>query len=410
MQLVNVSELQIGQTIAADVSNSRGQVILAAGTVVGRLHPTLLKAWAITAVPVVDSPAEGAANSTATPSEGDDSECLTDRQEHPALVALATVANKVAEKTGNTLVTRFNGALGNKMGSREFGKPPGPPISPETIAGKAGNLASLPSVYTRLEKTINNPSSSAADITRILCHDQGLTARLLRIANSAFYGFPRKVEGLEEAVRIIGTRQLQDLVLATVVLTQFKGIDARHVGMRSFWRHSLACGIAARSLATLRHEGNTERFFVAGLLHDIGSLVLYQQVAERSQLALERHRNSAVSLEEAERATVGCDHGAVGAAIMSLWKLPETFKDAAASHHGSAHRPHTPGTAVVHLADLLVLALGLGSNGEVRLPRFSADAWKTMGLPEDCFGQVADDVTSRLEEAERMFVGDDIAA
>ena len=268
----------------------------------------------------------------------------------------------------------------------------------------------MPSVYSRLEKTISNPSSSAADITKILRNDQGLIARLLRIANSAFYGFPRRVEGLEEAVRIIGTRQLHDLVLATVVLTQFQGVDAHLVTMRSFWRHSLACGIAARSFATLRRESNTERFFVAGLLHDIGSLVLYQLLPDRSQAALERHRNTTLSLEDAERATIGCDHGAVGSAIMSLWRLPEFFKDVAASHHYPGHRRHTTGTAVVHVADLLALSLGLGSNGEVRLPRFSEEAWNLMGLAPECLDQVAEEVVSHIEEAEKMFVGDDVPA
>ncbi len=411
MQLVNVNELQIGQTIAADVSNANGQVILAAGTVICRLHATLLKAWAITRVPVQDgpTPGPGATILAGAPSEPEGFESIANRQDHPALVALATVATQVAEKTGASPVMLLNGNL-SVASFRETAKPSGPPISPETIAAKAGNLASLPSVYSRLEKTINNPSSSAADITKILRNDPGLIARLLRIANSAFYGFPRKVEGLEEAVRIIGTRQLQDLVLATVVLTQFKGVNARLVDMRSFWRHSLACGIAARSFAKLRRETNTERFFVAGLLHDIGSLVLYQQVPERAQTALERHRSTAIALEDAERSSIGCDHGAVGAAIMSLWKLPEFFRDTAAGHHNSGYRARTAGTAVIHLADLLALALGLGNNGEIRLPRFSADAWRLVGLEPDCIELVASEVVSHLAEAERMFVSDELAA
>jgi hypothetical protein len=93
---------------------------------------------------------------------------------------------------------------------------------------------------------------------------------------------------------------------------------------------------------------------------------------------------------------------------MSLWKLPEFFKDAAASHHSPGHRQHTTGTAVVHISDLLVMALGLGSNGEVRLPHFSDAAWKLIGLAPDCLGQVAEEVVSHIEEAEQMFVGDEI--
>jgi HD-like signal output (HDOD) protein len=407
--LIPASELRLGQTIVEDVSNVHGQVVLTAGTVVARLHTSLLRAWGIKSVAVADeAPGNSALAAPASPAPAA-GEPPVARDEHPVLLALTTAAARFAEKLGTTPAKPFI-ITPTKPAPRLAGKPTGPPLSPDTIAAKAGNLASLPSVYTRLEKIINNPSSSAADITKILQHDQALTARLLRIGNSAFYGFPRRVEGLEEAVRIIGTRQLQDLVLATVVLTQFKGVDARLVSMRSFWRHSLACGIAARALAALRRESNTERFFVAGLMHDIGSLVLYQQLPERSQAALERHRNTPLPLEEAERAAIGCDHGAVGAAIMSLWKLPEFFKDVSASHHSQGHRQYTAGLAMVHIADLLALALGLGSNGEVRLPRFSEDAWKATGLAPDCLERVAEEVVSKIEEAEQMFVGDDLPA
>lgn len=407
MPLVKVSELQVGQRIATDVSNGCGQIILPAGTIVSRLHSTLLKAWAVSAVTVEAGPEAGQPEVASEPSEPDGDEAS--QPAHPAWVAITTVASRVAGKAA-CLPMRWGEGKAGKPAGPEGGKPVGPSISAETIAAKAGNLASLPTIYARLERTINDPSSSAADITKILRNDQGLTARLLRIGNSAFYGLPRKVERLEEAVRIIGTRQLQDLVLGTVVLNQFKGLDAQLVSMRAFWRHSLACGIAARALAALRRERNTERFFVAGLLHDIGSLVLYQHVPERAQAALSRHCSAGVALEDAERAVIGCDHGAVGAAMMSLWKLPEFFKDTAASHHSSGHRPHTTGTAVVHLADTLVLALGLGSNGEARLPRFSADAWNLVGLETDCLEGVARTVMSRIEEAEAMFMDAEAAA
>jgi putative nucleotidyltransferase with HDIG domain len=285
--------------------------------------------------------------------------------------------------------------------------PLGPPISAETIVARVGTLASLPNIYFQVDKAINHPASSIAGIGTILSYDQALCARLLRIANSAFYGFSRRVEGIEDAVRIIGTRQLHDLVLATVVLSQFKGVDSQFVSMKSFWRHSLACSIAARSMARLRRESNVERFFVAGLLHDIGSLALYQLMPERSQLALERHRDGDKPLEEAERWVFGCDHAAVGAALMTSWTLPPFFRDSTANHHSAGSRGHTPATATVHLADLLVQTLDLGSNGEQRLSRLGPDAREKVGLPPGTLHLVADEVLSLLGEIEELFLGDE---
>jgi putative nucleotidyltransferase with HDIG domain len=284
--------------------------------------------------------------------------------------------------------------------------PLGPPISPETIVSRVGTLASLPNIYFHVDKAINHPASSTAAIGTILSYDQALCARLLRIANSAFYGFSRRVEGIEDAVRIIGTRQLHDLVLATVVLSHFKGIDSQLVSMKSFWKHSLACSIAARSIARLRREPNAERFFVAGLLHDIGSLAMYQMLPERSQLALERHRDGDKPLEETERAIFGCDHAAVGAALMTSWTLPPFFRDATANHHSAGPRGHTPATAVIHLADLLVQSLDLGSNGELRLSRICPDAWEQVGLKPGGLEIVADEVLALLGEVQTLFLGD----
>jgi len=321
---------------------------------------------------------------------------------NPTFVELFSIAERLAPRIGKPAPT-IAMTPAKPLPARN---PLGPPISPETIVARVGTLASLPNIYFQVDKAINHPSSSTSRIGTILSYDQALCARLLRIANSAFYGFARRIDGIEDAVRIIGTRQLHDLVLATVVLSQFKGIDSNLVSMRSFWRHSLACSIASRCLARLRRESNIERFFVAGLLHDIGSLAMYQLLPERAQLALERHGNGDKTLEETERAVFGCDHAAVGAALMTSWTLPPFFRDAIANHHSAGPRGHTPATAIVHIADLLVQTLDLGSNGEQRLSRISPEVRERAGIPAGTLTVVADEVIATLTDIERAFLGD----
>ncbi len=409
MRLLKVQEFAPGLTVANDVVNMHGQVILPAGTVLNPRHSTLLKAWAIGEIPVEDeagsSPDPEPASGEAAPASDPELVVSSEENIHPALTELATVVARLQPKNPPVPASQAGPSSSKTAGpGRKSQRPSWAPVSAETVAGRARTLVSLPTIYFHVDRAINHPSSSSADIANVLRSDQGLSARLLRIANSAFYGFPRRVESVDQAVRIIGTRQLHDLVLATVVLTQFRGVDARLVDMTSFWQHSFACGIAARAFAALRRESNAERFFVAGLLHDIGSLVLYQELPERAQAALLEHQHSQTALDEVERSVIGCDHGQVGAALMTLWKLPEFYREVAANHHGGSCRTSSVGAAVVHIADLLVTALTLGTNGESFLPRFCAEAWDLVGQPPSVLGQVAEEVLSLLQEAMSLFM------
>jgi putative nucleotidyltransferase with HDIG domain len=404
MHLVKVQEIVPGQTVASDVANIHGQVILPAWTVMEARHRTLLKAWGVVEISIADDAAiPPTAGPSSTPQTDADLSLTPQEGLHPALVELAAVAARLGRKSASADERRPPPSTAAPFDRKSY-RPPWPPVSAETVAGHAKTLVSLPTIFFQIERAINHPSSSSADIAKALHTDQGLSARLLRIANSAFYGFPQRVESVDQAIRIIGTRQLHDLVLATVVLTQFRGVDAKLVTMKSFWQHSFACGIAARSLATLRRENNIEHFFVAGLLHDIGSLVLYQEFPQRAAVALEMHRRDSAALDEVERAVIGCDHGQVGAALMTSWKLPESYREVAANHHNPAGcRSPSVGTAVVHIADILVSALALGGNGETGLPRFCAEAWDLVALSPPDLGRVAEEVLTLLEETLRLF-------
>lgn len=411
MRTVKVSELAIGQTVAADVSNVHQQVIMPAGTVIDEHRRGVLKAWGIQEVSVRDS--TGSESPTSSVSESPEAKnrilALGDDagRPHPALLELALAVSRAEPGLGGLVMDaapplppQNESVSRTKLGS----------LSVEALVASARVLPSLPSVYFQVDRVINHPSSSVSDIGAVLGNDQALCARLLRIANSAFYGFPQKIEGVSEAVRIMGTRQLRDLVLATVVLMQFKGLDPRLVNMTSFWRHGLASGIAARAIASLRRESNTERFFVAGLLHDIGSLLLYQAQPALSQAAIERHRATDLSLEAAERVVIGCHHGAVGAALMAGWKLPHFYQEVAAGHHATDARSLTPASAVIWLADFLVMALRLGSNGEARPAKFNPGIWELVGIAPSALEKVVDDLARLVGETQRMFFGEEAAA
>ena len=148
-------------------------------------------------------------------------------------------------------------------------------------------LASLPAVVMRAMELLNNPHTSASDIGAVVSQDPALSARLLKIVNSSFYGFPSRIDTISRAITIVGTLELTDLILGSSAISVFDRLPNELINMQKFWEHSLYAGVVARILARQLRAPNTERCFVMGLLHDIGSLVLYHQQPDKSRQALE---------------------------------------------------------------------------------------------------------------------------
>ncbi len=258
-------------------------------------------------------------------------------------------------------------------------------------------LSSLPLILVQLNEVINNPYSSIVDIGKIISEDQGLTARLLRLANSPFYSYPSKVETITQAITIIGTQQVLDLVLATSVMQQFKGIPGAVITMESFWHHSIACGTTARILAVYQREVNAERFFVAGILHDIGRLIMCTKIPETAREMLTRCHNSGELVHKVEKEVLGFDHADVGEVLLKEWKLPPSLVEMVASHHKPLRSKHFAAeTSVVHVADIIAHALQLGSSGEPLVPPLDANAWERIEVAPGM-------LSSALDETERQF-------
>ena len=279
--------------------------------------------------------------------------------------------------------------------------------SPRDLLKGYVEVSSLPTIHLRLEEAINNPKKSMSDIAKVIREDPGLTARLLRIVNSAFYNFPSKVETISQAVTIVGTQQLSALALATSVMKMFKGIQSNLVSMDSFWRHSIACGLAARVLATMRRDNNAERFFVAGMLHDIGRLILYTKLTDRSQEILHHARNAPMLLYEAEREALGFNHAVVGGLLLQTWKLPTSLEEIVMYHHNPTSATRFPmETAIVHISDIIVHAMDLGSSGETYIPPLDPSAWEKLGLHPSVLGSVEEQVDRQYHDALQTMMAD----
>lgn len=274
-------------------------------------------------------------------------------------------------------------------------------INMESLINGSLALASLPEVVMRAVDLINDPNSSAAQIGAIIAEDPGLTARLLKIVNSPFYGFPSRIDTVSRAITVIGTVELLDLILATSVVKTFRGIPTELVDMNAFWEHCLFTAVLARTLAMRQRAVNTERYFIAGLLHDIGALVLYKQAPEIARQALQQARDQQQALHEAEQTLLGFHHGDVGANLLEAWHLPQTLIEVARFHHtpDEAKRLSLE-TYTVHLADLISCTRQDPCH-EAQHENASqlAAAWTLVGLPPRIVDSVLKEAEAQFEDA-----------
>ena len=272
-------------------------------------------------------------------------------------------------------------------------------------------LVSLPEVVMRTVDLINNPDTSAAEIGQVISEDPGLTARLLKIVNSPFYGFPSRIDTVSRAITVIGTLELLDLILATSVVKAFRGISTELVDMDRFWEHSLYAGLIARILAGRMRAPNTERYFIAGLLHDIGSLAMYRQMPDMAARALRRAQNESKPLHEIELEMIGFDHGEVGGELMRSWRLPDALSVPIHFHHlPLAAQEHQLETAVVHLADAIACAMHAPASDTTHIPPMESGAWDLTGLPVAVMADVIEEAATQFEDARAVILAKASAA
>ncbi len=280
-----------------------------------------------------------------------------------------------------------------------------PPGVTQLISGIPSSLGSYAPVLEEIEALLESPECSLVTIGETIEKEPDLTARLLRLSNSSFYGFSSRLSTVTEAISLIGIQQVQDLILASSIISQFEGVEDEVVTMESFWQHSLACGIGSRLLAMEKRLPKADKFFVAGLLHDMGRLVLFSRAPEPTREIFALYRSEHLLLHEAEQRVLGFDHQQIAAAVMQQWKFPVNLTQAVACHH----QPESADTArqeasVVHLADHLVNALQIGSSGERHVPPLNMRAWETLGLPTTVLPNIVAGIEEQLEAVQEVFL------
>jgi putative nucleotidyltransferase with HDIG domain len=271
-----------------------------------------------------------------------------------------------------------------------------------------GGLVTLPNVFIRINQLVEDPNSSTADIAKAVSQDPSFTVRLLKVANSPFYGFSSTIDTVSKAVSVIGTSQIRNLALSMSVASTFAGLPNNLVSMENFWRHSLYCALTARILARQARKCDPEALFTAGLLHDIGELIIFNRLPEQAKdsLLLVLDHVDDFPVYQAERQIIGFDHAQVGGELARQWNLPPLLEECIAYHHsiGEAKR-HPRETALVHLANILAQMAEVDTLNSDDVSAIDTHAWELTGLDEAVIELVVREAQEEIVEAEKLFLG-----
>jgi putative nucleotidyltransferase with HDIG domain len=277
----------------------------------------------------------------------------------------------------------------------------------QTLLDDIDRLVSLPAVCIRLNELVDDPSSSAEEIARVISQDVSLTARILRIANSPLYGFSTQIDTVSRAVTVLGTHQIRDLALATAAVKTFEGIPNTLVSMDSFWEHSIYCALCARTLAMECLKRQRDAVFVGGLLHDIGHLVMYNRLPDLSRQALEVCLDGADELEtqEAEQEIFGFDHAELGGELAQRWALPSNIQESIAYHHNpEAAKQNRGEAAIVHIANSIAVLAELNTQDLAQAPHIHNIAWELTGLEADIIAPTIASAQAQIGSARALFM------
>jgi putative nucleotidyltransferase with HDIG domain len=219
------------------------------------------------------------------------------------------------------------------------------------------NLPTLPLIVQQIQKLIGNPNSNMAQIALVITRDQSIAARVVRLVNSAFYGLGNKISSIQQAIMLLGLNTVKNLVIGVSVVKTFEGArNATLFDREKFWLHSFACATGARLIAKKLGRDEPEDFFMAGLLHDIGILVLDQFFHEEFVTIVQRSLLTKTELTEVEKSVLGASHCEIGAFMAVKWRIPEYLALAIRHHHKPVFSEIETETfrlitAAVHVAD-----------------------------------------------------------
>jgi HD-like signal output (HDOD) protein len=281
----------------------------------------------------------------------------------------------------------------------------------ESFVKRIGQLPTLPTITTRLKTIINKPSSSAEDVAQLIEKDQSLSAKVLKTVNSAAYSPNSEITSIKHAVSMIGFNEINKMVLAISVFESLKGGGANGFNREGLWIHSLGCAVFSSNIAIELNYPKADDAFTAGLMHDIGIVVLdrfFQPEMAQIQTTL---AGEPMLFYEAENKVMGFDHTLLGEWLLTNWKIPPSVCAAVRHHHQPfSQRKGTPEAQdlivdIVHMADVICCNLEIGDSGNKAPNKFNDEHAQRISIDPDALEKVTARSQEQIEKDSSIFSG-----
>ncbi len=262
------------------------------------------------------------------------------------------------------------------------------------------DLPTLSAVIAKMVEMLDSQEASPKELADLIEQDQSILSAILKLVNSAFYGFPRKITSVHQAVVILGFGTVKSIALGASIFKAKPRKGAKEVFDRSaLWVHSLGVATASKLIAKKIGHHDTDEAFVAGLLHDVGKVVFDTQFPSEFSEVVEKTEDENILLLEAEREILGLDHAEAGQILLFKWQLPLPVVNAVGFHHDLEKAPATylKLAAIVHLADIICRKLKIGSGGDARIPKADRNAMKTLHITTPMLEEVMHETLAQKE-------------
>jgi putative nucleotidyltransferase with HDIG domain len=271
-------------------------------------------------------------------------------------------------------------------------------ITTDELIKNVRDLPSLPVIVIELLNSFNRQDASTMDLASKVSHDQSLSAKTLRLANSSFYGLSRKITTIQQAITVLGFDSVRTLVTAAAVTGTFSASSHATFNFKAYWQHAIGTALCSKKLAQALNF-NQDSAFISGLLHDIGKLVLVTRFPQEYSEAIAYRASHDCYMLEAERAVLKLDHTVVGLALAEYWKFPELMQQAIAHHHAPVTQDLGDIPCVVHVADAIVHALDLCREVDPLVPIIVENAWNRLPIAPAILQRIFREIETEFEEA-----------
>ncbi len=271
----------------------------------------------------------------------------------------------------------------------------------QEIVKRITDLPTLPAVMMQVLSMMQDPSTTANDLGKAIISDQALATNILKVVNSAYYGFPRKINTITQSILILGFDTIKNIILTTSIFDVFSDKEEKgRFDRERFWEHSIACGVATKIIAERMGFVMQEESFLSGLLHDIGKVVLDEFLPDDFNKILKKVEEENILIIDAERSVLGVTHAEIGSWIAEEWNIPHSFSHTIAYHHNPLlAKEDTIIVSIVHVSDILCSAIGAGSGGNQKVPRINTEAWLKLKLNMSAIESILKKFDEEMEKA-----------